>query len=117
MYITTAITAILACSAVAALPLPKSSLSSPEQDDFVFQLLNSRKRVLEAPIVEKFSFLQKSEGLAPHDKFSFLIKGDLLKSDYHGPHDKRGWKRGFMDLLAIPDLVSRIKSWKEDGYP
>jgi hypothetical protein len=112
MYITTAITAILACSAVAALPLPKSPLSSPEQDDFAFQLLNSRKRVLLAPVVEKFSFLKKSEGLAPHDKFSFLIKGDLLKSDY-GPHDKRG----FMDLLAIPDLVSRIKSWKEDGYP
>ena len=111
MYITAAITAILACSTVAALPLPNSPSSSPEHDDFALQLLNSRKRVLEAP-VEKFSFLKESEGLAPHDKFSFLIKGDLLKSD-SGPHDKRGW----MDLLAVPDLVSRIKSWKEDGHP
>jgi hypothetical protein len=71
------ITAILACSAVAALPLPNSPLSPPEHDDFALQLLNSRKRVLEAPVKEKFSF---------------LVKGNMLKSDGPTP-------------------------WKDDGIP
>jgi len=88
MYITAAVTAILACSTAAALPLPYSPLSLPEHDDFALRLLDSRKDVLKAP-VEKFSFLQKSEGhaQAPHDKFSFLINGDLLKSE-----GRQAWK-------------------------
>jgi hypothetical protein len=93
MYITAAMTAILVCSTVAALPLPNSPLSPPEHDDFALQLLNSRKRVLEAPVKEKFSFLQKSEGpQAPHEKFSFLVKGNMLKTDGPTP-------------------------WKDDGIP
>jgi len=92
MYISAAITAVLACSTVAALPFPSSPLSSPRDDDFALQLLNSHKRVL-APDVEKLKFLEKSEGL------------DSKK------------KRGWFDLIAIPDLAMRIKQWKEDGHP
>jgi hypothetical protein len=109
MYIASAITAILACSTVAALPLPNSPLPSPEHDDFALQLLNSSKRVLDVPIVEKFSVLAKSN-IAP---FAEKIGTFLAKSDNHDPHEERS----LFDLLAIPDLVSRIKQWKEDGHP
>jgi hypothetical protein len=109
MYIASAITAILACSTVAALPLPNSPQSSPEHDDFAFQLLNSRKRVLELSLEAKFSSLAKSESHTPIvEKFSFFAK-----SGGRGPHEKRSW----FDLLAIPDLAMRIKQWKEDGHP
>jgi hypothetical protein len=109
MYITAAFTAILACSTVAALPLPSSPMSSPEHDDFALQLLDSRKRVLEAPLEAKFSSLAKSDSNGSVvEKFSFLAK-----SSGHGPHEKRS----LFDLLAIPDLAFRIKQWKEDGHP
>lgn len=109
MYIASAITAILACSTVAALPLPNSPLPLPEHDDFALQLLNSRKRVLGEPIVEKFSVLAKSNVAPLAEKIGTI----LAKGDSNGPHERRGW----FDLLAIPDLASRIKQWKEDGHP
>jgi hypothetical protein len=109
MYIASAITAILACSTVAALPLPNSPLPLPELDDLALQLLNSRKRVLDAPIVEKFGVLAKNNVAPVVEKVGTF----LAKSDSHGPHEKRGWG----DLLAIPDLASRIKEWTEDGHP
>lgn len=91
MYIAAVFTAFVACSTVAALPTATSSMPSSEHDDFALQLPNSRKRVLESPIVEKFDFLHGSNG--------------------HGPYEKRGW----LDILAVPDLAMRIKSFAESG--
>lgn len=64
--------------------------------------------MLEAPILEKFVFLKNNEDAHVLEKFNFL-----KHNEGHGPHEKRGW----FDLLAIPDLAFRIKQWKKDGVP
>lgn len=90
MHITAAITAILACSTAAALPLSISPLSPQKHDDFALQLLKSHKRVLE-PDVE------------------FVLK----KSNGPDSIMKRGWD----DLLALPGFVAKIQEWSKDGHP